>query len=153
MTNQTTTKYEVRKMLGGDLSPYILRYLWDASEELDKLYPEFKFQWKKYPWRRFCDDPRGMLLVCFENGRPIGFLMASYGAAFFDMNIRTLTQQTLYCKPGSRASKLLMETFIDIGRKTADRIFTCIGKKTNIKPASLERLGFMEMETLYRLET
>lgn len=145
-------RYEVRKLLGDELSPFIMRHIFEFSAALNDKYPEFRFNWKEFPFKKFADHERGLFLVCFENGKPVGMLMANYSTAFFDSSIKTLTSQTLYSKPGSRASKLLLETFIDIGRKSADRIFTCIGKQTNIKPESLERLGFAEMETLYRME-
>lgn len=149
---QHTTRYEVRVLLGDDLTPYIMRHVLEFAEDLHQKYSEFGFNWKEFPFKKFADHDRGLFLMCFENGKPVGMMMASYSTAFFDSSIKTLTQQTLYSKPGSRASKLLLETFIDIGRKSADRIFTCIGKQTNIKPSSLERMGFVEMDTLYRME-
>jgi hypothetical protein len=58
----------------------------------------------------------------------------------------------LYGVKGTKAAYLLFKDFIDFGKSNANHIITMICKITNIKPESLLKLGFTEMETLYRLE-
>lgn len=92
------------------------------------------------------------LWVCFRDDEPVGLLLASLGSSFFDRTVRILTQYLLYCKPNTRASYYLLKTFIDFGRLNANHLITMIGSETNIKPRTLERLGFNKLETLYRME-
>ena len=80
-------------------------------------------------------------------------MLARLYTSIFDDETKILQQDLLYARPGSRASKVLLDDFIDFGRKHADHILTTIGTETVIKGESLEKLGFSKLETTYRMET
>lgn len=79
--------------------------------------------------------------------------MASLGRPYKECNRVFLRQNALYGKPGSLATFYLVQDYIDFGKTHADDVIMVIGAKTNIKPKSLERLGFNKLETSYRLKT
>ncbi len=71
----------------------------------------------------------------------------------FDPDVTVLKQDLLYVIPGyPKATRALLHHFIDFGKAHANECFTMLAMQTNIKPRSLEKLGFTEVETLYRLE-
>ena len=110
-----------------------------------------KYNWKStdmIPILETC-----IFLICFRKEKPVGFLVAQRLRSFFDKDILIMKQVILYGLTNTRASYLLLKAFIDIGRNSANHVITMIGEKTNIKPKTLERLGFKAIETIYRLET
>lgn len=97
---------------------------------------------------------KGVLLVCKINGKIVGVHLSYLIESVFDKNCRILQQQLFYVKPGSgRAAYYLFKKFIDIGKQEANHIITMLTSQTNIKPQTLEKIGFKELETLYRMET
>lgn len=94
-----------------------------------------------------------LVWVCRKKKKPVGILLARLYPSIFDPTVMILMQDLLYCKKSSgRAAHLLLSEFIDFGRVNANLVFTMITKSTNVKGRSLERLGFMKTEELYRLE-
>lgn len=100
----------------------------------------------------YCKNPSTVQWVCFKNGDPVGFMFASIGVSRLDGVTIILAQDALYAPLGFKTVKLLYDAFIDFGHRHSDHIITMIGANTNIKPRSLERLGFNKLETLYRME-
>jgi len=92
------------------------------------------------------------LFICFRNEEPIGFLYASEFTSIFTKKVRILMQQSLYAQPQTRAAYLLLNHFLDFGKSRVDHVITMLTPHTNIKPSSLEKMGFTEIETLYRWE-
>ena len=124
---------------------------------LEEILPEYsarfgdKFNYAKANVRRMVE--RGLFLICRRNGTITGMLVAFKSRHVFDADVTLLRQQLLYAKPNSgRTAYWLFKKFIDIGKAEADHIITMITSQTNIKPSTLERLGFEELETLYRME-
>lgn len=94
-----------------------------------------------------------IFLFCLREGRVTGIMIASLGQSIFDHKIKILRQQLFYVKPHSgRTAHVLFQKFIDIGNRYANHIITMLTRETNIKPQTLESMGFKEMETLYRME-
>lgn len=123
------------------------------KEEMPKVSKMFgdKFNFGKAQLRFMCE--RGLFLFCHRGKEVTGLLIAFKSTSAFDVNVKILSQQLLYVKPDSgRTAYHLFNKFIDIGRKEANHIITMLTSQTNIKSSTLERLGFKEMETLYRLE-
>lgn len=90
---------------------------------------------------------------CLRDGEVTGILIAYLGASPFDRSTKILRQVLFYVKPESgRTAYHLFKNFIDIGKLQANHIITMLTRQTNIKPETLKRLGFSELETLYRLE-
>jgi len=96
---------------------------------------------------------RGLFLVCKRNGEIRGWMIAFLTKSPLDTNIKILQQQSFFVIPDSgRTAYHLFKKFIDIGKEEADHIITMLTSQTNIKPETLNKLGFKELETLYRLE-
>lgn len=97
---------------------------------------------------------KGVFLVCERNGEIRGWLIAFLTQSPFDTEVKVLQQQSLFVIPDSgRAAYHLFKKFIDIGKEEADHIITMLTSQTNIKPTTLERMGFKELETLYCMES
>jgi len=95
----------------------------------------------------------GYFLVVKRNGETTGLHVSFLSKSPFDFNCRILTQQLFYVKPESgRSAYHLFKKFIDIGKSEADHIITMLTSQTNIKPETLNNMGFSELETLYRME-
>lgn len=96
---------------------------------------------------------RGLFLVVKRDDEIRGWMIAFKTKSCFDTNVTILQQQSFFVKPDSgRAAYHLFKKFIDIGKSEANHIITMLTSETNIKPETLNRLGFKEVETLYRLE-
>ena len=109
-----------------------------------------KFNWKKFNIVEFAQRHR--IMICRRNDEPIGFMLSRLGPSVFDPDFIILSQTLLYGEPGTRAAYLLMQDFIDFGKKNANHIITVLNTKTNIKRQSLEKLGFVKCEEQYRIE-
>lgn len=109
-----------------------------------------KFQWINFPINYFDQHYANM---AFKDGEPVGFMLAMLTRSIFDPHTILLRQDLMWV-PGSSygVSRRLLLDFIDFGRLNAHHILTMRGAHTNIKASSLERLGFKELETLYRME-
>lgn len=95
-----------------------------------------------------------IVLFCRRDGEITGIMVSAFFPNYFDMKIKILQQILFYVKPDSgRTAYYLFNKFIDIGKAEANHIITMLTRHTNIKPSTLEKMGFKELETLYRLET
>ena len=110
-----------------------------------------KFDWKDFKIKWYASQHRMML--CRRDGLPVGVMLSRLYPSIFDEKIMILFQDLLYARPGTRAAKLLFDDFVDFGKANADHVLTTIASPTNIKPWSLEKLGFKMIEERYRLET
>lgn len=96
---------------------------------------------------------KGIFLVAKRNGEIRGIHISWLSKSPLDMNVKILQQQLFYVKPNSgRTTYHLFKKFIDIGKSEANHIITMLTRQTNIKPDTLVKLGFSELEVLYRLE-
>lgn len=143
------TNYTIKRITSESIGPVVVNFLFDCGEEIEKLYPTY--DWTSFKIFRFVRDH--LLWVAYRDDKPVGFLMAVQAGHIFDPSIRTLRQILLYSRPNTRASLLLLKEFIDFGKSNANHVITAIGQNTNIKPKSLEKLGFKKLEEIYRLET
>lgn len=142
--------YTTRQLKVEDLdNPNILQFLKSGAETVCAAY-ERKFDWHKFGIVAYIINHR--FVVCFRNEVPVGFMLSRFFPSIFDPTVKILFQDSLFQVPGSRAVKYLMQEFIDFGNSNADHVISVIGKETNIKRQSLEKLGFKELETLYRME-
>jgi len=108
------------------------------------------YDWYDFDFQNFCD--KHVAFMCYRDDVPVGIIAGRFGTSVFDPGLKVLRQTVFWTVPGTRAVKLLLEEFIDFGKSNADHILTSIGTETNLKPESLEKLGFKKLETLYRLE-
>jgi hypothetical protein len=95
----------------------------------------------------------GIFLVGRRNGEIRGIHVSWLVKSPLDTETKLLQQQIFYVKPDSgRMTYYLFKKFIDIGRSEANHIITMLTRHTNIKPETLIKYGFKEIEVLYRLE-
>lgn len=149
----TTETYTVRRVSAGEVATKkeLAAFFTYAGSKLAHLYGD-RFNFMNFSPARYT-AMGGRMMVCFRDGEPCGAMLMRLYDSVFDEEVRILMQDTLFAEPGTLAAKLLMDDFIDFGRRRADHIITMIAERTNIKPRSLARLGFKQLETLYRLET
>lgn len=96
---------------------------------------------------------RNLVLVCRRDGEVVGILLAQQFRSVFDNHTQILMQDLLYAKPGAIwAARLLLDQFVDFGKRNANHVFTMTTPQANIKGKSLERMGFRKIEEIYALE-
>jgi len=133
------------------LSGTLREFLAESADDLSARYGR-TFDWRNFRIRRYLRQG-GRIAICYRDGKPVGLMAARLFESVFDPEVRILMQDTLYAKSGTRAAKLLLDEFIDFGRAHANHVLTTIASATNIRPRSLEKLGFEKLEETYRLET
>lgn len=147
-----TDRYKIKKISAFDLkyNPELVKFIQKVAEHLYDIYGK-KFNWKNFDIVRYVTEHRFM--VCYRDEVPVGAMMYRLIHSIFDSETKILYQDSIFSLPGTRAARLLMLEFLDFGKSNADHVISTIGDKTNIKRQSLEKLGFKELETLYRRET
>ncbi len=133
---------------------------YDISEEMEKFFHDFGMSHYKnlnlrYDVRNLTVENYikvGHVWFCFRNNKPVGFMLATMGPVSLDLNYIALRQTFLYALPGTRGAHHLLKEFVDFGKRHANDVIITVGKYTNLKSRSLERLGFGEWETIYKLE-
>ena len=95
---------------------------------------------------KYCD-----IYAAYEDFRVVGIMVTYYGRNFLDDKIKTLTLEAI-ASDSPRATKMLLELFIDMGKKYADHLIMSKGVSTNLKSSTLIKLGFKPLETVYKLE-
>lgn len=133
-----------------DFTEDVDAWLEEVAPKISALFGHV-FNYKNFRPHLFAQ--KGFFLICRRNGEIRGGMVGGVQRSLIDPEIKILQQVILYVKPDSgRAAYYLFKKFIDIGKTEANHIITMTTSQTNIKASSLERLGFKEMETLYRLE-
>lgn len=127
----------------------LMNYCLSVARRESDLYGD-KYNYFNFDLETYVRE--NMVWICYRNGKPVGVMMARLLTSIFDDNLPLLYQDLLFCESGTRAVKYLMQAFIDFGRQNAKHLITMIGAKTNLKSHSLVKMGFQELETLYRLE-
>lgn len=146
MQMQTTYTIDRVTQIDDDLALFL-------NQEIPKISKRFgdKFNYNYCPIGNIFK--KAVILVGRRNGEVRGILVAFLTPSVFDIKTIILQQQIFYVKPDSgRTAYHLFNKFIDIGRHEANHIITMLTSETNIKSETLEKLGFKELETLYRLE-
>ena len=122
-------------------------------EEIPKISERFsdKFNWRMIDLEQLLKDKT--FFYCTRNGEVVGFILCTFMRSTFDPTNIVLMQDLFYVKPNSgKAAYLLFKKFIDIGKSKANHIITMLTSQTNVKPSTLKKFAFKELETLYRLE-
>ena len=123
------------------------------EQEVPKISKMFKDKFNFKNRNDFILFDKAVFLVGKRNGEVTGIFVAFLYPSVFDSETKMLQQQLFYVKPDSgRTAFHLFKKFIDIGRLEADHIITTLTSQTNIKPETLEKMGFEKLETLYRME-
>lgn len=95
---------------------------------------------------KYCD-----IYAAYDGDQVKGIMVSYFGRNFLDDNIKTLSLEAL-ASDSPRATVLLLELFIDMGKKYADHLIMSKGVSTNLKSSTLIKLGFKPLETVYKLE-
>lgn len=140
--------YTVKRLTLQDLDPVMLRFMADSADHLNMIYGNI-YNWHNFPVKYAVE--KQVVLACFSGTNPVGFLLGSLQTSIFDYDTTILKQQVLFAKH-PRASVALLRYFIDFGRLNANHVITQIGEHTNLKPESLEKLGFTKVDVVYRME-
>lgn len=123
-------------------------FLYDAGRKLNNIFSQ-NYDFKKLDLQNYADNNR--IVVCKKGEKVVGIMLSRLSRAIFDPTVILYVQDTLYCtRP--KATSMLLRDFIDFGKLHADHIITMTTPHTNIKGRSLEKLGFKELETFYRME-
>lgn len=146
------TTYSIEQLTEETLYKYdeVKKYLYEVAPVLAELFGN-KFDWKKTPIPLLVKHYQ--FYICRRDGHVTGHLICHIYTSPLDVTKKILYQVSLYAKPDSgRTAWHLFQKFIDIGKKDANHIITMLTSQTNIKPSTLENMGFKEIETLYRME-
>jgi hypothetical protein len=151
MDLQTTTTYTIEQLDGVSVwNDDVRRYLYDVAPKLSEMF-DGALNWENTPYALLAD--KLIFLICRRNGEIRGHMIANLYTSPLDIKVKILYQVSFHVKPDSgRAAYHLFQKFIDIGKDRANHIITMLTTHSNIKPATLERYGFKELETLYRME-
>lgn len=133
-----------------DFTDDVIKYLLVEMPKIAEMFDN-KFDWKNCPLFKLAREY--IFLVCRRNGEVRGHMLCYVFTSPLDVNVKILYQLSFYVKPDSgRTAYHLFHKFIDIGKERANHVITMLTTKTNLKPSTLEKLGFKELETLYRME-
>jgi hypothetical protein len=139
----------VKQITTDDLDLVLLRFIADNADRLNNLYGG-RFDWYNgFPLKHAVENH--VVLVAYQDEEPVGVMFAYLGDCMFDMNKTVLRQELLFAK-SPRVTVALLRYFIDFGKLRANYVIACIGKHTNFKTTSLEKLGFTKLEELYIME-
>lgn len=149
----STVSYTIENLtIDSNPDPSVIEFLRDTAAYYEKTHHSEVFDPQNFSVARYLARTGGHMFLARRDEQPVGVMFARLLESIFDRQLRILFQDLLYVKSGnSRAAHFLMQHFIDFGRRNANHIITMITVGTNIKPRSLERLGFAELETLYRM--
>lgn len=151
MDSTTTTTYTIEQLTDKTLCNKDVReYIFEVAPKLSEMF-ENKLDFRNCPVVDLVQ--KGIFLVCRRNGEIRGHMICYVFTSPLDVKVKILYQLSFHVKPDSgRTAYHLFQKFIDIGKDRANHIITMLTTHTNIKPSTLERMGFKELETLYRME-
>lgn len=133
-----------------DFDEDIKEFMYSEGPKINEMFGS-DFECKNFPMYLFAQH--GIFLVGRRDEEVRGIMLATLCGSIFDKNVKILNQELLYVKPESgRMAYHLFNKFIDIGKLKANHIITMLTSQTNIKPSTLENLGFKQTEVLYTLE-
>ncbi len=124
-------------------------YFQHVGKSCSKIFDN-KLSWRNFLPATYAEKYR--FIVCFRGEEPVGVSLSRLYNSILDPKVRILYQDLIFASPGTRAASYLYRDLIDFGKANADHILSARAPKTNIKSSSLEKLGFKELEILYRLE-
>lgn len=147
----SSTNYTIEQLCGEDFERGdVLQFFKEEAPKIAELFDN-KFDFKNTPLVALAE--RGKFLICRRNGEIRGYLICYTFHSPLDPKVKILYQLSFYVKPDSgRTAYHLFQRFIDIGKSEANHVITMLTSHSNIKPQTLEKYGFKELETLYRLE-
>ena len=146
-TTRTIYTVEQAKFFNDELEEFFIK----EGPEISKTF-DYIFDYNFANYSRMIE--KGIFLIGRKNGKIQGFHVSWLNNSSLDVRVKVLQQQIFYVKPerGSRMAYHLFQKFIDIGKTEANHIITMLTSHTNIKPSTLKRWGFKEMEVKYRME-
>ena len=128
----------------------VKKFIYDCAIKANAQFGN-KFDWIDFPVPDFITDH--YFAICWRDQEPVGLMVGSLNSSAFDAKVKILRQVLLFTLPNTRAAYYLLKDFIDFGKVHANHTITTINSETNIKPRSLEKLGFKKSEEYYSLES
>lgn len=148
MTMTTYTVEQLTHVL--DFTEHVKKYFREEAPKISELFDN-KLDYRNCPIYALAENC--IFLVCRRDGEIRGHMICYIFNSPLDPKVKILYQLSFYVKPDSgRTAWHLFQKFIDIGKEQANHIITMLTSQTNIKPSTLENMGFKELETLYRME-
>ena len=133
-----------------DFTEHVKKYFREEAPKISALFDN-KLDYRNCPIYELAKNC--IFLVCRRDGVVRGHMICYIFNSPLDPKVKILYQLSFYVKPDSgRTAYHLFQKFIDIGKNQANHIITMLTSQTNIKPSTLENMGFKELETLYRME-
>lgn len=128
----------------------LTNFLMESADHVSILFGA-KLNWRNFNIVGYARE--NLLYVAKKKNQPVGVLLARLFPSIFDPQVKILYLDLLYVRPGGgRTAHILMRKFIDFGKVNANHLICAVAPCTNIKGRSLEKFGFKELETQYRLE-
>lgn len=128
-----------------------LNFYWSKLQAVgalvNELFPEF--DWRNFPIETYKDV--GRFRICLRGDEIVGVHLSRVASSLWDPAVKTCYQDLLWARSGTRAAYLLMSDFIDFGKSNAQHLIMAISGPTNVKPKTLERLGFKKFEETWRM--
>lgn len=95
---------------------------------------------------------RGYFAVCYLDARPVGVMIGSLVGGLFDPSVRVLRQELMYSERGFRTARLLLDDFVDFGKRRANHIIVTIAEHSRLRAANLQAMGFEPLQAMFRME-
>jgi hypothetical protein len=98
---------------------------------------------------------QGVILVAENGGEPIGCISGLFHKNIFNKAITTLAEIFWYVLPehrNGRAGLLLLNTFSDLGKRTADEIYMSLLERSDVSHRMMEKKGYTLREVGYYLK-
>jgi len=96
-----------------------------------------------------------VFFIAEKEGNPVGFIFGFFVPHYFNPEIKTLTELAWWVIPserGTQAGTMLMQAFIEFGKKNSDWIAFGLNEKTPVKPERILGMGFKNFERSFLLE-
>lgn len=154
MTENKSHHYRVRPATQDDLS-WTISQLKTFAHQVSKkhlLFPKDENYVAHYISQIIAEQ---VLIIAELNGEPVGLIGGFYGPHFFNPDLNILTELFWWVMPehrGTPAAQLLLESFVEKGRATADQVVFALGTATPVKGDKITALGFEPVEQMYLME-
>ena len=147
------TNIVIRRAESRDID-WLLRELKDFARFIDTRYSLYGDEKYSREGLQLLID-KHVFLVAEKDCTPVGFVAGYFTPHLFNPEINILCELFFYVIPryrGCKAGSLLMEAYIDAGKKCAQWITFSLNRFTRMNERSLLNRGFAHHESTYLLE-
>jgi len=152
MTATLATGVRVRRAALDDLD-WLVQELKAFSEFIQTVHQVYDPEYALAGMRMMCGQH--LVLIAEQDGERLGFIAGLVGAHPFNPKLRFLTEVFWWVSAQhrrSRAGLLLLNAFIEEGRRSADLIVMSLETNSGVREETLTRRGFRLKERGYLME-